>query len=147
QLAVGYRDAGNDLTHGLLQKKKGLRRMGLRRRRHGRKCPPRRPVPATPARHRNMPTIPQSLPSPASRPAPRHIALAVFPAVQALDVAGPLDVFSEANGYLPEGAGYTLTVLSADGEPVRASNGLRIGADASFEAGQGPYDLALVAGG
>lgn len=62
-------------------------------------------------------------------------------------MAGPLDVFSEANGYLPEGAGYTLTVLSPDGQPVRASNGLRLGADASFEAGQGPYDLALVAGG
>ncbi len=77
----------------------------------------------------------------------RHVVIAIFPGVQALDVTGPLDVFAEANDYVPASQGYASIVVSADGAAVRASNGMRLMADASFDAARGPYDVALVAGG
>jgi len=77
----------------------------------------------------------------------RRVVLAIFPGVQALDVSGPLDVFAEANAYLPEDSGYLASLASADGRTVRASNGMRIGADLSFDEAAGPWDIALVAGG
>jgi transcriptional regulator GlxA family with amidase domain len=76
----------------------------------------------------------------------RHVVIAVFQGVQALDVSGPLDVFSEANAFVPEGTGYVASVASAGGGEVRASNGQRLLADVSLEAG-GEFDVALVAGG
>lgn len=77
----------------------------------------------------------------------RHVVVAVFPGVQALDVCGPLDVLSEANAFVAEGAGYRASVASANGEPVRASNGQRLLADVAFEAADQRFDIALVAGG
>lgn len=77
----------------------------------------------------------------------KTVALAIFPGVQALDVAGPLDVFMEANGFLPDGSGYDLTLVAADRAPLRASNGLRMSADVSFSEAEKSYDLVLVAGG
>jgi transcriptional regulator GlxA family with amidase domain len=77
----------------------------------------------------------------------RHVVIAIFPEVQALDVSGPLDVFSEANAFLDPAAHYTLTLASPDGATVRSSNGMRIVADASLVEATGPYDVALVAGG
>jgi hypothetical protein len=38
----------------------------------------------------------------------RSIAIAIFPGVQALDVAGPLDVFAETNGLLSSGRRYDI---------------------------------------
>jgi transcriptional regulator GlxA family with amidase domain len=75
------------------------------------------------------------------------VALAIFPGVQALDVAGPLDVFVEANGFLGADRGYALTLVAAELTPVRASNGMSITPDLMFREAQGGYDLALVAGG
>jgi transcriptional regulator GlxA family with amidase domain len=77
----------------------------------------------------------------------RTVVIAVFPDVQALDVAGPLDVFAEANALLPPGEGYALTVAAADAQPLRASNGMRITPDTAFDQAGQNYDLALVAGG
>lgn len=77
----------------------------------------------------------------------KSVALAIFPGVQSLDVAGPLDVFMEANGFLAPGSGYELTLVAADRAPLRASNGLRISADVSFDEAEKSYDLLLVAGG
>lgn len=80
----------------------------------------------------------------------RSVALAIFPNVQALDVAGPLDVFAETNGFVGSNEGYDITLVSADKEPLRASNGMRLLADETFEQpGQGTkrFDIALVAGG
>ena len=76
----------------------------------------------------------------------RHVVIAVFQGVQALDVSGPLDVFSEANAFVAEGAGYAASIASPGGAEVRASNGQRLLADLSLEAG-GEFDVALVAGG
>jgi transcriptional regulator GlxA family with amidase domain len=77
----------------------------------------------------------------------RSVAVAIFPQVQALDVAGPIDVFAEANGFLAPGEGYTITLVSVDDAPVRASNGTRLLADTTCGKPQQRYDIALVAGG
>jgi transcriptional regulator GlxA family with amidase domain len=77
----------------------------------------------------------------------KTVALAIFPGVQSLDVAGPLDVFMEANGFVAPGDGYDITLVAADCAPLRASNGLRISADLAFSDANKPWDLVLVAGG
>ena len=75
------------------------------------------------------------------------VAIAIFPGVQALDVAGPVDVFSEANGFIAPDDRYEVKLLSAESAPLRASNGMTLVADATFGEARGPFDLALVAGG
>ncbi|MFM0225123.1 GlxA family transcriptional regulator [Paraburkholderia dipogonis] len=75
------------------------------------------------------------------------VAIAIFPGVQALDVAGPVDVFSEANRFIAPADAYEVRLLSAEPAPLRASNGMMLVADATFEKARGPFDLALVAGG
>ena len=77
----------------------------------------------------------------------RQVVVAVFPGVQALDVSGPLDVFSEANAFVAADAGYVASVASAGAEPVRASNGQRLLSDIAFEDEDAHFDIALVAGG
>ncbi|PCE21786.1 AraC family transcriptional regulator [Paraburkholderia acidicola] len=77
----------------------------------------------------------------------RSVAIAIFPGVQALDVAGPLDVFSEANGFLPAGEHYAVTVVGPERGVLRASNGLAIVADSTFDETPQRFDLVLVAGG
>jgi transcriptional regulator GlxA family with amidase domain len=77
----------------------------------------------------------------------KRIALAIFPGVQALDVAGPMDVFAEANGFLSAEHGYDLALVASDMQPIKASNGMRMTADTSFDAARHGFDLALVAGG
>ncbi|WP_179401664.1 GlxA family transcriptional regulator [Burkholderia guangdongensis] len=93
----------------------------------------------------------------------RSVAIAIFPGVQALDVAGPIDVFSEANGFLAPGDHYAVTLLAATRSALRASNGMTLVPDATFDAAFDPtfdampdaapdesartFDLALVAGG
>jgi transcriptional regulator GlxA family with amidase domain len=75
------------------------------------------------------------------------VAIAIFPGVQALDVAGPVDVFSEANGFLAPADRYAVKLIAAESAPLRASNGMTLAADATFDDARGPFDLALVAGG
>lgn len=77
----------------------------------------------------------------------RKIAMLIFPGVQALDVSGPLDVFSEANAFLHPDEGYEVTMIGPDHAPIKASNGMTLLADLSYEAASGPYHLFLVAGG
>ncbi|WP_413711718.1 GlxA family transcriptional regulator [Rhizobium sp. Rhizsp82] len=71
----------------------------------------------------------------------------IFDGVQALDVSGPLDVFAEATGFLPDGEGYDVTLIGPTVSPVRASNGMGISADVDYDKATGPFDLFLVAGG
>ncbi len=75
------------------------------------------------------------------------VAIAIFPGVQALDVAGPVDVFAEANRFIAPGHQYEVKLVAAQAEPLRASNGMTLIADATFEQAREPFDLALVAGG
>jgi transcriptional regulator GlxA family with amidase domain len=77
----------------------------------------------------------------------RTVAIAIFPGVQALDVAGPVDVFAEANGFVAGGEGYGITLVGLEKGMVRTSNGTRLFADLSCEEAIARYDIALVAGG
>lgn len=78
----------------------------------------------------------------------RHsVALVIHNGVQALDVAGPLDVFSEANSFVSPQDGYDITVVAAEKRPMRASNGMGMTADLDFGEASIRFDTALVAGG
>jgi transcriptional regulator GlxA family with amidase domain len=77
----------------------------------------------------------------------RSVAIVIHEGVQALDVVGPLDVFAEANGFVPEGDRYDITVIGADTRPMRASNGLSMTADLDFAEATRSFHTALVAGG
>lgn len=80
---------------------------------------------------------------------PRAVAILVHDGVQGLDVVGPLDVFDAAARLHVANGGprpYSVTVVSADGGPVRAASGLRIGVDGPLsEAAR--IDTLVVAGG
>lgn len=87
----------------------------------------------------------------------RHILQFIFQGAQALDVTGPLEVFSIANEYLAAKTGegcqpYAITVVAENSEPVSLSSGLRILPDSSFaslpDTGTLPStDTFLVPGG
>jgi transcriptional regulator GlxA family with amidase domain len=75
------------------------------------------------------------------------VAIAIFQGVQALDVAGPVDVFAEANGFIAQSNAYEITLVGPAERIVRASNGTRLVADLSFDEAHRRYGTALVAGG
>lgn len=74
------------------------------------------------------------------------VAIVVCEGVQALDVAGPMDVFSEANAFLDSADRYETVLVAAHRNPLRASNGLRLMADLAFDEAAGGFDIVLVAG-
>jgi transcriptional regulator GlxA family with amidase domain len=76
-------------------------------------------------------------------PAPHRVGILVFDGVKMLDVAGPAEVFAEAN--LSDG-GYRISMISLDGADVASSIGMRIPVDARADAPM-RYDTVLVAGG
>ncbi len=76
----------------------------------------------------------------------QKVAIAIQPGVQALDVAGPFDVFAEANAFIPQDCRYETVVIAADRSPMRASNNLQLVADLTFEDATGGFDILLVAG-
>lgn len=75
------------------------------------------------------------------------VALLVFPGVQALDVFGPTDVFSEANRFLPPESHYRLELIATTHGAIPCSSGVRIAADRHFGDALDHYDLLLAAGG
>jgi transcriptional regulator GlxA family with amidase domain len=75
------------------------------------------------------------------------VALVVHAGVQALDVAGPIDVFAEANAFLAEDDRYETLLVAQDRSPLRASNNMQLVPDLRFDEASGPFDLVLVAGG
>ena len=79
--------------------------------------------------------------------APRSVALAFGPDAAALDLAGPMDVFSAATAMLGEGAGYRLLLVSPQDGPVRLSNGSRMLPDLRCADANERYDVVLAAGG
>jgi transcriptional regulator GlxA family with amidase domain len=74
------------------------------------------------------------------------VAIVIYEGVQALDVAGPMDVFSEANAFLGSDDRYETVLVAARRDPLRASNGMRLVADVTFEEAAGGFDVILVAG-
>ena len=75
------------------------------------------------------------------------LALVVFDGVQALDVAGPLDVFAEANTVLPPDQQYELSLVGLRPGPVRCANGMELNVSVDYRSYDGQADLLLVAGG
>jgi transcriptional regulator GlxA family with amidase domain len=75
-----------------------------------------------------------------------RVAILAIPGVQLLDVAGPLDVFCEANKHLgPENA-YSVEVVALTQNPVVAQNGLRLIPDLCIRSAVERFDTILVAG-
>ena len=78
---------------------------------------------------------------------PTKVAIVVFEDVQALDVAGPMDVFAEANKFLAADQHYEVTLVGMQSGDLRCANGLRIHVDAGYLEYDEQPDLILVAGG
>ena len=77
----------------------------------------------------------------------KTVAMALFPDFLLLDMAGPLEVFSIANRYLPPAQHYRILTLGTESGPLRASNGVMVQADLLLEQALDAYDLLLVPGG
>jgi transcriptional regulator GlxA family with amidase domain len=75
------------------------------------------------------------------------VALIAFTGAQSLDVAGPMDVFAEANRFLLPDEHYQLEIIGIDCSPLRCSNGVGLIADRHWSEVNEPIDLLLVAGG
>ncbi|GAA4861113.1 GlxA family transcriptional regulator [Pseudonocardia benzenivorans] len=74
--------------------------------------------------------------------APRRIAFLVYEGVTLLDVAGPAEVFTEANRF---GADYRIVLVSPTGEDVRSNLGVTVAVDGAVADEPAP-DTYLVAG-
>jgi transcriptional regulator GlxA family with amidase domain len=77
----------------------------------------------------------------------QSVAVLIHEGVQALDVAGPVDVFNEANNYLGSEDRYETVLVAVTRNPLCASNGIRIMADLTIEEATRGFDIILVAGG
>ncbi|MBR1179139.1 GlxA family transcriptional regulator [Bradyrhizobium sp. KB893862 SZCCT0404] len=81
-----------------------------------------------------------------AKPKSRTIVIVALPGVQLLDVAGPLDVFAEANLQAGHQA-YVLFVAGAEPGPIRSSSGVRLMPDRIIDRGfQESIDTLLIAG-
>jgi transcriptional regulator GlxA family with amidase domain len=92
-----------------------------------------------------MPNSPRFTPN-----AARAIDVLAFPAVQLLDVAGPVQVFASANDIVAGGGGseppYAVRVVAPGGGGVAASAGVELAARPLTPTGE-PLDTLIVAGG
>jgi transcriptional regulator GlxA family with amidase domain len=70
----------------------------------------------------------------------RRIVIVAFPDVQALDVAGPAEVFTQAGAY-------DVTVAAPTREPLATGSGYAILPDRALSEIRGPIDTLVVAGG
>lgn len=75
---------------------------------------------------------------------PRSVALLALPDVQLLDVAGPLDVFAEANAQSGRTV-YSLAVVATEPGPITTSSGRRLLPDLVAPT-DAAFDTLLVAG-
>jgi transcriptional regulator GlxA family with amidase domain len=84
-------------------------------------------------------------------PDPRQVAILVYPGVQSLDFAGPLEVFAGAQRLIKSAGrserGYEVKLLSRDGKPLQTSSGLMVTPHASIERAPAAIDTLIVAGG
>lgn len=77
----------------------------------------------------------------------KKVAIVAFTGVRSLDVTGPLDVFCEANRFLPQEDSYLLEVIGVERGLLTCSNGVVLNAHRHFSEALLAYDLLLVAGG
>jgi transcriptional regulator GlxA family with amidase domain len=75
---------------------------------------------------------------------PLLVTVLLFPGVRLLDVTGPIEVFTAADGF---GGRYRIRTVSADGREVTTSAGTRIGADLAAAEATDTSDVLVVPGG
>jgi transcriptional regulator GlxA family with amidase domain len=75
------------------------------------------------------------------------IVILAFPGVQSLDITGPMDVFAEANRFLPPDRHYHLRILGTVPGPIVCSNGMQLLPHGYFEDETTVPDLLMVPGG
>src|SRR4051812_47959665 len=75
----------------------------------------------------------------------RRVAIVAFEEVQALDVTGPMEVFSLAGQIA--GEPYGIEVVAPGAEALRTNSGLAITPDRAIRSVRGPIDTLVVAGG
>jgi transcriptional regulator GlxA family with amidase domain len=77
--------------------------------------------------------------------------IVAYPAVQSLDVCGPLEVFDGANQLIEAAGGhdprYEIRIASPDGAPLSCSSGLQLAAHAAIRDVGFDIDTLIVAGG
>ncbi|NIC06208.1 GlxA family transcriptional regulator [Billgrantia bachuensis] len=79
---------------------------------------------------------------------PHTVALIGFDGIQALDLVGPMEVFSKANTHCPEAApAYRLLLASPYGGDIVSNAGLRIAGTLPMAALPASLDTLIVAGG
>jgi transcriptional regulator GlxA family with amidase domain len=86
---------------------------------------------------------PDVAPDRSSARGPHRVAILVYDQVKLLDVAGPAEVFAEANRL---GASYDIVLISPDGADVLTSLGIRLSVGGAAGGG-GTWDTFLVSGG
>ncbi|MGD9793250.1 MAG: GlxA family transcriptional regulator [Acidimicrobiia bacterium] len=74
------------------------------------------------------------------------VAVAAFPDVELLDIAGPLQVLSTATRLGAQPA-YRTIILGPTNDPVRCADGTRLEVDGSWRRSRGRIDTLLVPGG
>lgn len=74
------------------------------------------------------------------------VVVVMFDGVQALDVAGPVDVFAEANTFLPEHQRYQVSFVGLEPGIVTASNGMQLTVPFGYADFDTQCDLLLIAG-
>ncbi|CAM5705006.1 MULTISPECIES: GlxA family transcriptional regulator [Streptomyces] len=74
---------------------------------------------------------------------PHLVAVVAFDGVQLLDVTGPAEVFTTANGH---GGRYDIRIVSLTGQDVRTSGGIRLGVDGPVDSLPGRLGTLLVPG-
>ncbi|MFE6772853.1 GlxA family transcriptional regulator [Streptomyces fimicarius] len=74
---------------------------------------------------------------------PHLVAVVAFDGVQLLDVTGPAEVFTTANGH---GGRYDVRIVSVTGKDVRTSGGVRLGVDGTLDRLSGRLGTLLVPG-
>ncbi len=77
----------------------------------------------------------------------KTVAMVLFPEFLLLDMAGPFEVFSVANRFLPESEHYQVLTIGSEQRLIRASNGVTVQTDLTMADGCEAYDLLLVPGG
>lgn len=75
------------------------------------------------------------------------ITVVVFDGVQALDVAGPLDVFAEANTFLPADQQYEISLVGLHTGIATCANGMALNVATDYLNYKNKHDLLLVPGG
>ena len=76
----------------------------------------------------------------------RQVAVLVFPQVQAIDVFGPVEVFSTADR-INGGGEYAIELVSSGAGPIETSSGVRVLPDRRASTVRDSLDTLIVAGG